>query len=225
MNSKLILVVEDEPKLANLLKEYLQNAGFGFHLLARGDEVVERVRTNPPDLILLDLMLPGQDGISICRGIREFSSVPIIMLTARVEEVDRLLGLDVGADDYVCKPYSPREVLARIQAVFRRTDGTVGVQSGGRGLYLDADSQKVSLNGKELDLTVTEYRLLSVMAAKPGRVFSRDRLMDCLIDEGLSATDRAIDSHIKNLRKKLAAISAEREWIVSVYGAGYRLEP
>jgi len=219
-----ILVVEDEPKLSALLCEYLRSQGYAHHVIGDGLQVIPWVREHTPDLILLDLMLPGKDGLTLCRELRAFSEVAIIMLTARVEEVDRLLGLDLGADDYICKPFSPREVMARIRAIFRRLERQASPEPHEAGLCVEPDRQAIQFHGQPLDLTTTEYRILSLMASRPGRVFSRDRLLDCLHDEGQSASDRAIDTHIKNIRRKLARINPEREILLSVYGAGYKLE-
>ena len=220
-----ILVVEDEPKLARVLIDYLISAGYRAHWLAGGMPVVAWVRRNAPDLILLDLMLPGRDGVSLCRDIRAFSEVPVIMVTARIEEVDRILGLDAGADDYICKPFSPRELVARIGAIFRRVDRLrAAQQTPEQGLRIDPDCLEARFDGRLLDLTATEFRLLSCLAAAPGRVFSRDRLLECLHDDARSLTDRTVDSHIKNIRRKLALVAPDREVIVSVYGAGYKVE-
>lgn len=219
-----VLVVEDEPKLARLLTDYLAAEGFGQHWLDNGLAVLPWVRQHRPDLILLDLMLPGQDGLEVCRELRSVSNVPIIMVTARVEEVDRLLGLDLGADDYICKPFSPREVMARIRAIFRRLDRMEHPGTPETGLAVDAERQEIRLDGQTLDLTVTEFRLLSLMASRSGRVYSRDRLLDCLHDEGQSASDRTVDSHIKNIRRKLAQLAPDRDIVLSVYGAGYKVE-
>ncbi|MFM2006657.1 MAG: DNA-binding transcriptional regulator BaeR, partial [Pseudomonadota bacterium] len=179
---KTVLVVEDEPKLSQVLCDYLTSSGCRHQTLSDGNAVIPWVRQHPPDLILLDLMLPGKDGMSICQELRSFTDVPIIMVTARVEEVDRLLGLDVGADDYVCKPFSPREVMARIHAVLRRVHRPGEANSA--GITVDMDRQEIRCNGQLLDLTLTEYRLLGLLTSRPGKVFSRDRLLDCLHDEG-----------------------------------------
>jgi two-component system, OmpR family, response regulator BaeR len=169
-------------------------------------------------------MLPGRNGMDLCRDIRAFSAVPIVMLTARVEEVDRLLGLDLGADDYVCKPYSPREVMARIRAIFRRLDRRLVPVPPDEGFHVDPEQFSIRLDGKALDLTATEFRLLSRLVAQPGRVHSRDRLLDCLHEDGREITDRTVDSHIKNIRRKIAQIVPDRELVVSVYGVGYKVE-
>lgn len=172
MNTPLILIVEDEPKLAGVLQEYLAQSGFRTLHLQRGDEVIPEVRRQPPDLILLDLMLPGRDGMAVCRELRQFSNIPVIMTTARVEEIDRLLGLELGADDYVCKPYSPKEVVARVRAVLRRLDSRLNDQSQKPDLQVDITSYQASLDGQPLDLTPVELRLLHTLLKQPGRVFS-----------------------------------------------------
>ena len=166
-----VLIVEDEPKLANLLADYLKASGFEPHCLKSGTEVVSWVREHRPDLILLDLMLPGRDGMDICKELRSFSRVPIIMVTARIEEIDRLLGLELGADDYVCKPFSPREVVARVKAVLRRTSD--GQTTQGQGLILDEHRYRVTLHGHDLELTAVEFRLLQLLVNNPGRIFGR----------------------------------------------------
>ncbi|WP_236102350.1 response regulator [Methylotetracoccus oryzae] len=220
-----ILVVEDEPKLAQLLMDYLSAAHYGTHWLSGGMPVVAWVRRNKPDLILLDIMLPGRDGVSLCREIRSFSDVPIIMVTARVEEVDRVLGLDAGADDYICKPFSLREVVARVGAVFRRIDRLKQDRMPDHGFHIDDERLEIRFDGQLLDLTWSEFRLLGYMLSNPGRVFSRERLLECLHGDSRSLTDRTVDSHIKNIRRKLDQVAPGRELIVSVYGAGYKVEP
>lgn len=214
-----ILVVEDEPKLAQLLADYLHAAGFEVECLDNGLTALDRLRAAPPDLMLLDLMLPGLDGLSLCRALRSFSSLPVIMLTARVEESDRLLGLEIGADDYICKPFSPREVMARVRAILRRLPPRTTA-----GLQLDAGAYRASYDGVELDLTPVEFRLLHCLAATPGRVYSRDKLMDHLYHDHRVVTDRTVDSHVKNLRRKLEQVAPEQELIHSIYGVGYKLE-
>lgn len=220
LSSADILVVEDEPKLAALLRDYLQAAGHRVTCLDDGLAVVSAVRAAEPQLILLDIMLPGRDGLDICRELRSFSEVPIMLITARVEEVDRLLGLDLGADDYICKPFSPREVMARVRAILRRRPP----QASG-GLQLDAATYRASYAGVELDLTPVEFRLLHCLAATPGRVYSRDQLMNRLYDDHRVVTDRTVDSHVKNLRRKLELVAPGQELIHSIYGVGYKLEP
>lgn len=226
MESPLVLIVEDETKLAEVLSEYLQQAGFRTEQLERGDEVIPFVETESPDLILLDLMLPGRDGMDVCRDIRRFSNLPIIMTTARVEEIDRLLGLELGADDYVCKPYSPREIVARVKAVLRRIDPKPadGVDQGEVQVRVDMDTFEAWCGDLRLDLTPVELRLLNTLLARPGRVFSRNQLMDQLYSDHRVVTDRTVDSHIKNLRRKLDRCRPGHELIRSVYGVGYKLE-
>jgi two-component system response regulator BaeR len=223
-----ILLVEDEIRLAAVLSEYLQQAGFATHHLIEGTAVVERVREHPPALVLLDLMLPGRDGLDVCRDIRAFSQVPIIMLTARAEEIDRLLGLELGADDYICKPYSPREVVARVRAVLRRSRATQlpGAQasSADQVLSLDEDELRVRVQGQEVELTRVEFYLLRTMYLHPGRIYSRQQLMDNIYSDDRVVADRTVDSHVKKLRKKLAQLLPGQELVHSVYGAGYRFE-
>lgn len=218
-----ILVVEDEPKLASLLADYLRASGFEPVCLGNGNDVVPWTREHRPDLILLDLMLPGRDGMEICKDIRAFSRVPIIMVTARIEEIDRLLGLELGADDYVCKPFSPREVIARVKAVLRRTvDGqTIHAQ----GLILDHDRYKASLHGRDLELTAVEFKLLQFMVANPGHIYGRQQLMNEIYPDERIVSDRTIDSHIKKLRRKIEVADPEARLIHSVYGVGYKFEP
>ncbi|WP_269500232.1 response regulator [Castellaniella sp. S9] len=226
MNPARVLVIEDEPKLAELLCVYLEAAGFEARRLGDGLEAAREVRDWSPALVLLDLMLPGKDGLDVCREIRAFSAVPIIMVTARVEEIDRLLGLELGADDYICKPYSPREVVARVKAVLRRSrpDATAGQEAArAAGLVIDEDAYRAQLDGTALELTPVEFRLLALLASAPGRIFSRDQVLDRLYDDHRVVTDRTVDSHVKNLRRKLGAIRPG-DLIRSVYGVGYRLD-
>jgi two-component system response regulator BaeR len=222
MPRQTILIAEDEPKIAALLAEYLQQqGGFDTHILQRGDEVPEWVQQHQPDLVLLDLMLPGMDGLDVCKQIRRDSLVPIIMVTARVEEIDRLLGLELGADDYICKPFSPREVVARVRAVLRR--GAAVPADKASGLLIDQQRFQASLNGKALTLTPVEFALLHTLAAQPGRIFSRDQLMNEMYSDYRIVSDRAVDTHIKNVRKKLSQLEPGKEHIESVYGLGYRM--
>lgn len=223
METAHILVVEDEPKLAALLRDYLLAAGHSVDCLSNGLEVIPAVQAREPDLILLDLMLPGRDGLSLCRELRGFSDVPIMMITARVEEIDRLLGLDSGADDYICKPFSPREVVARVRAILRRREPrTMGAAPA---LVLDESTWKASYRGVEMDLTPVEFRLLNCLANAPGQVFSRDQLLDRLYPDHRVVTDRTVDSHVKNVRRKLEQIDPASTLIQSIYGVGYRFEP
>ncbi len=214
-----ILIVEDEQRLADLHRDYLQQTGYATAWLGDGNLVVPWVKEHTPDLILLDIMLPNKDGLEICREIRAFSNVPIIMVTARVEEIDRLLGLELGADDYICKPFSPREVVARVKAVLRR--GTQPAETD-QFLVLDENCYLATLQGKVLDLTAVEFQLLNILAGRPGQIFSRDQLMDRIYNDQRIVCDRTIDSHIKKLRKKIAAVTPGLELIQSVYSVGYR---
>jgi two-component system response regulator BaeR len=216
---KKILIVEDEAKLAALEADYLKAEGFEPHCIANGLEVIAWVRAHAPDLILLDLMLPGRDGLEICRELRTFSDVPIVMVTARVEEIDRLIGLDLGADDYVCKPFSARELVARVKAILRR-----GRALGATGLVLDEERHRAELDGRAIDLTPVEFRLLAALASAPGRVFPRDRLLERLYADHRVVTDRTVDTHVKNLRRKLQEVRPGEDLVRSIYGVGYKLE-
>ena len=232
--SKRILIVEDETDLAQILAEYLQRDGFVATTIADGLLAMAELRQAPPDLLLLDLMLPGMDGIAILRELRKTSELPVIMVTARTEEIDRLLGLELGADDYSCKPYSPREVVARVKTVLRRAQPAIAASAAsaasgsasasGSLLEIDADTMQARVAGKNLELTPKEFRLLQTLAAKPGRVFSRAQLLDALYADNLEVSERAIDSHLKNLRKKLAPAFPDEEPIGSIYGVGFAFE-
>ena len=225
MSARQVLIVEDEEKIAALLRDYLRQAGYGTHWIARGGEVVEWVRNEKPDIVLLDIMLPGKDGFSVCREIRAFSDVPIIVVTARVEEIDRLLGLELGADDYVCKPFSAREVVARVKVILRRVVEVTAEATGDyRGLHIDAERFEASVDGVALELTPVEFRVLALLADGPGRVYSRDALIDSMYLDGRIVSDRTVDSHVKNLRKKLIAATGDDAWIRSIYGVGYRID-
>lgn len=213
-----ILIVEDEPKLAALEADYLRAEGYETHCIDNGTEVAGWVRANAPDLILLDLMLPGRDGLDVCRDVRSFSDVPIVMVTAKVEEIDRLIGLDLGADDYVCKPFSVRELVARVRAILRRG------RTPSTGLLLNEEKHAAQLDGRDLDLTPVEFRLLGTLASAPGRVFSRGRLLERLYEDHRVVTERTVDAHIKNLRRKLEAARPGEELVRAIYGVGYKLE-
>ena len=215
-----VLIIEDEPKLSALMSDYLIAAGFSASILDNGSTAVDWIQQHRPDAILLDINLPGIDGLTLCRQIRAFSEVPILMLTARVEEIDRLLGLELGADDYICKPFSPREVVARIRAVLRRArpvDATLDSP-----VMLDEERFEARINGKPLSLTPVEFRLLGKLSSQPGRVFSREQLIGALYADHRVVSDRTVDSHVKNLRRKL--IEAGIDPISAVYGVGYRFE-
>ncbi|WLI87624.1 response regulator [Massilia sp. R2A-15] len=213
-----LFIVEDEPELAALVADYARAAGYEPVLFADGATALAAIRAGAPDLVVLDLMLPGLDGLSVCREVRAFSDVPIVMVTARVEEIDRLLGLDAGADDYLCKPFSPRELMARIKAILRR--------AGARDRTIEVDEQglRILVHRRPLELTQTEFQILAAMARRPGQVFSRAQLLDLAREDSLDVTDRAVDSHIKNLRRKLGTALPGVEAIHSIYGLGYRLD-
>lgn len=222
-----ILIVEDEPKLASLESDYLVQSGYETAIISNGLEVLPYIQTTPPDLILLDLMLPGKDGMEICKEIRQFSNIPIIMITARVEEIDRLLGLELGADDYICKPFSPREVVARVKAVLRRFKPPTPVENSNTfpdTIVLDERRYTALVNKQEINLTSVEFQLLSKLFSEPGRIYSRDQLMDHIYNDHRVVSDRTIDSHIKKIRKKISEASPDQELIHSVYGVGYKFE-
>jgi len=218
-----VAVVEDEPKLAATLEGYLLKEDYQVLVYSNGNEALSGITNAPPDLILLDLMLPGLDGLSLCKDVRKTSDVPIIMLTARVEEIDRLLGLEVGADDYVCKPYSPREVVARVKAILRRTS-KVDVNADNSRFVLDENAARVTIDGQVCELTAVELKLLKVMSDRPGQIFNRAQLMTRIYPDGRIVSDRTIDSHVKKLRQKLSAILTDESFVHSVYGIGYKFE-
>ncbi|MBI1731596.1 MAG: response regulator [Gammaproteobacteria bacterium] len=218
---KTIVIVEDEPQIAGLLQDYLRGSGFSTRIVGNGLHAVATIRAIRPALVLLDLMLPGKDGLAICREVRDFSAVPIIMVTARIEEIDRLLGLEIGADDYVCKPFSPREVVARVKAVLRRAAATP-VDDG--LVSLDEGRHEVRIGNQTVALTAVEFQLLKLLVSEPGRIFSRGRLMAGIYPDHRVVSDRTIDSHIKKLRRKLEGAAPELDLIRSVYGVGYRFE-
>lgn len=219
-----ILVVEDECTISNILVDYLRQAGFTAVPVGDGRKAVEMARSLQPGLILLDLMLPGLDGLEVCRELRRTSAVPIIMVTARVEEIDRLLGLEIGADDYICKPFSPREVVARVKTVLRRAQSAATPPPAEPLLAIDEAAQRISVAGRRLELTRTEFRVLALLAGRPGRVYSRMQILDLAYDDDQDVSDRVVDSHIKNIRRKLAEALPGTEMIHSVYGIGYRFE-
>ena len=217
-----VLIVEDEKSVAELLKDYLQAAGSEAHIIAHGNEVEPWVRSNAPDLILLDIMLPGKDGITLCKNIRSYSQVPIIMATAKVDEIDRLLGLELGADDYICKPFSPREVVARVKAVLRRTANNNPTTSA--LITVDKPGFRVQINDIDLAFTAVEFHLFTALYSQPGRIFSRDQLIQKIYDDHRMVNDRTVDSHIKKLRLKITKAKLGMDLIHSVYGIGYKYE-
>jgi two-component system response regulator BaeR len=217
-----VLIVEDEPKLAKLLEDYLRASGYETDCVDDGRDVVPAVQRHRPDLILLDLMLPGLGGLEVFKAVRAVAEIPIVMVTALVEEVDRLVGLELGADDYICKPYSPREVVARVKAVLRRGPRERDAKAG--GLAIDESRYEAILDGAILDLTPVEFRLLRTLASRPGRIFPRGELLDSLYADHRVVSDRTVDSHVKNLRRKLGKARAGEDLVRSVYGVGYKLE-
>ena len=220
-----ILVVEDEPKLAALLTDYLRAAGHEVDCVDHGLAVLPAWEQGRHELVLLDLMLPGLDGLAVCRELRARSAVPIVMLTARADEADRLLGLELGADDYIAKnPFSPREVVARVKAVLRRTRPATPSTPAVQPLQIDLEGWRASWQGQDLDLTPNEFRLLRCLAAQPGRVWPRQQLLDQLHDDLRAVTERAVDSHVKNLRRKLELAGAGSDRIRAIYGVGYRYD-
>jgi len=219
--NKALFIVEDEPELAAVVADYARAAGYAPTVFGDGAQALAAIRACAPALVVLDLMLPGLDGLSVCRAVREFSDVPVIMVTARVEEIDRLLGLESGADDYLCKPFSPRELMARIKAILRRAGNGAAPQ---RPVEIDETARRIAINGRPLELTPTEFGILAAMARRPGQVFSRAQLLDLALGDSLEVTDRAIDSHIKNLRRKLDAAAPGFDAIHSIYGLGYRFD-
>lgn len=223
---KQIMLVEDEVELAELVKDYLEAAGFEVSMFHDGQAAFDAFNQKKPSLMILDLMVPRMDGLTICRKVREQSDLPIIMVTARTEEIDRVLGLNMGADDYVCKPFSPKELVARVQAVMRRLERKVEPETVDL-FRIDAAQQRIWYQQKALSLTPTEFRLLELFLEHVGHVYSRTQLLDHINPGSYEVADRVIDSHIKNLRRKIsdAAETGNRhEWIQAVYGVGYRFE-
>lgn len=223
---KHILLLEDEIELANLVKDYLEAAGFEVSLYHDGLDAYNAFLQRKPHLMVMDLMVPRMDGLTICRKVREQSDVPIILVTAMTEEIDRVLGLNMGADDYVCKPFSPKELVARAQAVLRRLERKAEPESD-ELFRVDDAQQRVWYKQKPINLTPTEYRLLELFLSHVGKVYSRSQLLDHINPDSFDVADRVIDSHIKNLRRKIMDVTQEdtnHEWIQAVYGVGYRFE-
>ena len=217
-----VLVVEDDRKISDLLQNYLRASGYEAEAAYDGRDALRQIERQAPDAVILDWMLPGMDGISVCKAVRAFSDVPILMLTARIDEVDRLLGLDTGADDYVCKPFAPREVIARIRALLRRAEGRVKTST--KPWEIEDASFRISWRGQWLPLTRIEFMMFRLLLSRPGRVYSRDQLLASVHDSQHDISDRAIDTHIKNLRKKVQAVDQGHDCIASVYGVGYRFD-
>jgi DNA-binding response OmpR family regulator len=226
MPEQTILVVEDEPRIAAIAADYLRHAGFRVAIATDGAQALRTAAATRPDLVVLDLGLPGLDGIEVARSLRSGSAVAIIMVTARVEEADRLLGLETGADDYLTKPFSPRELVARVKAVLRRTASPGPGASSARlhlgDLVLDTERLMISRAGKPIDLTATEFHLVATLARQPGRVFTRAQLLDAVRGDAGESFDRAIDAHVKNVRRKLEIDTRNPRYILTVYGVGYK---
>lgn len=222
MKNEHILIVEDEVELAELLRDYITANHFDASCLFDGNSVLNWLKENKTDFIVLDLMLPGTDGITLCKEIRKTSDVPIMMATARVDQIDRILGLEIGADDYVCKPYDPKEVIARIKAILRRVNGSDSIPD--TQIALDENTLSIKGNGHATQLTLVEFRLLQLLYSEPGRIFSRQYIMDSIYSDYRVVSDRTIDSHIKKLRKKIQEIFPKLQVIHSIYGAGYKFE-
>jgi DNA-binding response OmpR family regulator len=222
---KRILVVEDESRIARLVRDYLEHAGFEVLVAGDGEVALASARRSRPDLVVLDLGLPGRDGLDVARTLRQTSSVPIVMLTARGEEIDRVVGLELGADDYVVKPFSPKELVARVRAVLRRTDAA---RAGGSEVLRVADVEvdvprmRVSVGGRPVELTSTEFQLLAVLVREPGRVFTRGQLLDAVHGVAFDSYERAVDAHVKNLRRKLEPTPGRPRYLLTVHGVGYR---
>jgi two-component system, OmpR family, alkaline phosphatase synthesis response regulator PhoP len=224
-NMKTILVVDDEPKIVQLARDYLEHAGFSVLTAHAGKTALERARSAKPDLIVLDLGLPELDGLDVTRALRRDSNVPIIMLTARGEESDKLVGLELGADDYIIKPFSPKELVARVRAVLRRTENTPAEEEIIRvaDLTLDLPRMRLTLGSRPIELTPTEFQLLAALARQPGRIFTRAQLLDAVRGVAFESYERAIDAHIKNIRRKLEPNPREPRYVLTVYGVGYKL--
>jgi DNA-binding response OmpR family regulator len=217
-------VVEDEIEIARVVRDYLRNAGFEVIVGGDGGSAVASVRSAKPDLLVLDLGLPGRDGLDVAREIRRWSNTPIVMLTARGDETDRIVGLEIGADDYVVKPFSPKELVARVRAVLRRTRtaarGDEIVRAG--DVEIDTAKMRVSVGGTQVDLTPTEFQLLATLAREPGRVFTRSQLLDAVHGVAIESYERAIDAHVKNIRRKIEPTPGSPRYVVTVHGVGYR---
>ena len=221
-----ILVVEDELRIAGLVRDYLEHAGFEVVVATDGDAALSSARASRPDLVVLDLGLPGRDGLDVTRELRRSSNVPIVMLTARGDEADRIVGLELGADDYIVKPFSLKELVARVRAVLRRTAG--GGALGSRevlragGVEVDLPRMRVTVEGRRVELTPTEFDLLATLVREPGRVFTRGQLLDAIRGVAFESYERAVDAHVKNLRKKIESAPGAPRYILTVHGIGYR---
>ena len=218
-----ILVVDDEPRITRLVSDYLERAGFAVTVARDGSEAIRRARTEAPDLIVLDLGLPGIDGLDVTRSLRHDTAIPIIMLTARDDEADRIVGLELGADDYVTKPFSPRELVARVRAVLRRREPRDAEILRAGGIEIDVPRMRVTADGRAVELTATEFALLAAMVREPGRVFTRGQLLDAIHGVAFESYERAIDAHVKNVRRKIGDDPRSPRHLLTVYGVGYRV--
>jgi DNA-binding response OmpR family regulator len=221
---KTVLVVDDETRIVELARDYLEHAGFAVLTAGDGNSALMMARTRKPDVLVLDLGLPGMDGLDVARTLRRESSIPIVMLTARDDELDRVLGLEIGADDYVTKPFSPRELVARIRAILRRIDRQTepGDRIEATGVSIDLSKMRVEVEGRTVELTPTEFALLATMARQPGRIFTRSQLLDAIHGVAFESYERAIDAHVKNLRRKLEPDPSRPRFVLTAYGVGYR---
>jgi len=221
---KTVLVVDDEPRIVELARDYLEHAGFAVITAVDGPSALTAARIRKPDVLVLDLGLPGMDGLDVARAIRRDSTMPIVMLTARDDELDRVLGLEIGADDYVTKPFSPRELVARIRAILRRVDRQAEPSDRIEvaGVTIDISRMRVEVNGRNVELTPTEFQLLVALARQPGRIFTRSQLLDAIHGLAFESYERAIDAHVKNLRRKLEDDPGQPRYVLTVYGMGYR---
>lgn len=223
---KTILVVDDEPEIVQIAKDFLEHAGFTVLTASGGNAAVNQAKRSKPDLIVLDLGLPDLDGLDVTRTLRRDMDVPIIMLTARGEESDKLVGLELGADDYITKPFSPKELVARVRVVLRRIDASIAfkdkeiLRSG--DLFIDLPCMKVQINDQEIELTTTEFQLLAKMVRQPGRIFTRAQLLDAIHGVAFESYERAIDAHIKNIRRKIEPDQRKPKYIQTIYGVGYK---
>lgn len=215
-----VLIVEDEPELASLLQQFIENAGMSAHIIDNGLEPVDWIKQHTPDVVILDLMLPGKDGIQICQEVRAFSDIPIIIVTAKVDELDRLIGFETGANDYICKPYSAKELIARINSLIKLYNRDSHVEV----LVLDNNRCSIRLNDQEIELSNIEFNLFSLLYHHPGRIYNRESIITLIYQDYRVVSDRTVDSHIKNLRKKLSTLSNGTEYIRSIYGIGYKYD-
>jgi len=221
---KQILVVEDDADIATIMRDYLVAAGFAVDVISRGDRAIESIRTSKPDLLILDLGLPGRDGLDVLREVRRSDDTPVIVVTARGEESDRIVGLELGADDYVVKPFSPKELVARVRALLRRAEAKPEAEEILRAndVVIDVPRRRVTVSGADIELTATEFQLLVTLAREPGRVFTRLQLLDAIHGVAFESYERAVDAHVKNLRRKLEPPTGAPKYIQTVYGVGYR---